>query len=301
MKFVALRALVAAVEDGSLRNAARKLGISQPAITKIIKELEIQVEASLLTRTSTGVMPTAQGQLLYEKAKKVTKELSVVKDEIAQLSGRMRGDLAIGAVPLAVMLLLPETIKTFSRAYPDINLRICEELYFEQLEHLRRGDVQVAIGGIPQGLPSGEFVVEPLITTEMVVVVKKGNPLSKAKSLRDLSAAKWVYTGSSKDEGYAKVLFESHGLAQPKIGAIVNSTLSLLSLVGTGDFVGLMPSQIARLPIAEQFISVVQVKEKGLPLTVGTIVKSDAVVSPSVRNFIKHLHRAAHQINKREQ
>ena len=298
MKFIALQALVAAIEDGSLRNAAKKLGLSQPAITKIIKELEINVEASLLTRTSTGVIPTPQGQLLYEKAKKVTKELSAARDEISFLSGRMRGDLAIGAVPLAVMLLIPEAIRTFSREYPDINLRISEELYFEQLERLRRGDVHVAIGGIPQGLPSGEFIIEPLLTTRMVVIVKKGNPLQKAKSLRDLNDAKWVYTGTSKDEGYAKVLFESNGLEQPKVGAIVNSTLSLLSLVAAGDFIGLMPCQIARLPIAEQYISIVNIKEKGLPLSVGAIVRRDSVVSPSVRNFINHLHRAANHINK---
>jgi len=298
MKLIALQALVAAIEDGSLRGAAKRLGVSQPAISKIIKELEIDVEATLLTRTSLGVIPSAQGQLLYERAKKVTRELSVARDEISQLSGRMRGDLAIGAVPLAVMLLIPEVIRTFSREYPEIQLRISEELYFEQLERLRRGDVHVAVGGIPAGLPSGEFVVEPLISTRMVVVVKKGNPLHKAKSLRDLASAKWVYTGASRDEGYAKVLYESHDLEPPRVGAIVNSTLTLLSLVATGDFVGLMPCQIARMPLAAQYLSIVNVKEKGLPLNVGAIIKSDSVVSPSVRNFINHLHRAANHVNR---
>lgn len=298
MKLIALKALVAAVEDGSLRSAARRIQLSQPALTKMIRELELELGATLLTRTTQGVAPTPQGQILYERAKKVSKELGSAVDEISQLSGRMRGDLSIGAVPLAVMLLIPEALRTFSREFPEINLRISEELYFEQLERLRRGDVQVAVGGIPKGLSSGEFVIEPLIETSMVVVVRKGSPLQKAKSLTDLADAKWVYTGNSKDEGYAKTLYEMHGLVPPHVGALVNSTLTLLSLVSAGDFVGLMPVQIACSPIASQFISIVPIKEKALPLTVGAIVRSDMVVSPSVKHFIKHLHRSAHQAAK---
>ncbi|MEN9670497.1 MAG: hypothetical protein RL018_774 [Pseudomonadota bacterium] len=298
MKLIALKALVAAVEDGSLRSAARRIQLSQPALTKMVRELEQELGAPLLTRTTQGVSPTPQGQILYERAKKVSKELGSAVDEISQLSGRMRGDLSIGAVPLAVMLLIPEALRTFSREFPEINLRISEELYFEQLERLRRGDVQVAVGGIPKGLASGEFVIEPLIETTMVVVVRKGSALQKVKSLKNLADAKWVYTGNTKDEGYAKTLYEMHGLPAPHVGALVNSTLALLSLVSAGEFVGLMPAQIAQSPIASQFISIVPVKEKALPLTVGAIVRSDMVVSPAVKHFINHLHRSAHQVLK---
>lgn len=298
MKLIALKALVAAVEDGSLRSAARRIQLSQPALTKMVRELEQELGAPLLTRTTQGVSPTPQGQILYERAKKVSKELGSAVDEISQLSGRMRGDLSIGAVPLAVMLLIPEALRTFSREFPEINLRISEELYFEQLERLRRGDVQVAVGGIPKGLASGEFVIEPLIETTMVVVVRKDSVLQKVKSLKNLADAKWVYTGNTKDEGYAKTLYEMHGLPAPHVGALVNSTLALLSLVSAGEFVGLMPAQIAQSPIASQFISIVPVKEKALPLTVGAIVRSDMVVSPAVKHFINHLHRSAHQVLK---
>ena len=298
MKLIALKALVAAVEDGSLRSAARRIQLSQPALTKMVRELEQELGAPLLTRTTQGVSPTPQGQILYERAKKVSKELGSAVDEISQLSGRMRGDLSIGAVPLAVMLLIPEALRTFSREFPEINLRISEELYFEQLERLRRGDVQVAVGGIPKGLASGEFVIEPLIETTMVVVVRKGSALQKVKSLKNLADAKWVYTGNTKDEGYAKTLYEMYGLPAPHVGALVNSTLALLSLVSAGEFVGLMPAQIAQSPIASQFISIVPVKEKALPLTVGAIVRSDMVVSPAVKHFINHLHRSAHQVLK---
>jgi LysR family transcriptional regulator, regulator of abg operon len=214
--------------------------------------------------------------------------------QVRQLSGQMVGQLSVGAVPLAVMLLIPETLRTFGAAFPDIRLRLSEELYIAQLQRLRQGQVDVAVGGIPDGLASGEFAVEALMTTQMVVVVRHGSHRAKARSLKELAEAKWVYTGASSDEGYAKLFYESHGLPPPAVGAVVNSTLALLSLVGSGDFVGLMPAQIARHPVCVQYLQVVPVREQGLPLRVGAIVRRDSVASPAVRHFITHLHRAAH-------
>lgn len=298
MKLTTLTALVAAIEEGSLRGAARRVGVSQPALTKGLRELEVELATTLLQRTSRGVLPTAQGKVLYEHAVNVSKELGAAVDTINQLGGRMVGELTVGAVPLAVMLLMPETLRTFSREFPLVRLRLYEELYIAQLQRLRKGEVDVAVGGIPDDLASGEFVVEPLMTTRMVVVVRKGHPLACATSLQALSEAKWVYTGATVESGYARTLFEQHGLKAPSGGATVNSTLALLSLVSTGDFVGLMPQQIAEHVIAKQFLNIVPVAEGGLDLKVAAIVRRESTVLPAVRHFIAHLHRAAYHHTK---
>jgi DNA-binding transcriptional LysR family regulator len=107
MKLTSLRAIVAAIEEGSLRSAARRLGVSQPALTKMIRELERELSTTLLLRSTTGVIATAQGIVLYERALAAERELSHAVDQIQQLGGRMTGALTIGAVPLAVMLLVP--------------------------------------------------------------------------------------------------------------------------------------------------------------------------------------------------
>jgi LysR family transcriptional regulator, regulator of abg operon len=298
VKFSTLKALVAAIEEGSLRAAAKRVNVSQPALTKMIRELEAELGAALLVRTSRGVVPTAQGKVLYDHALRAARELSAATAEISRLGGDIVGELTVGAVPLAVMLLIPETLRTFGRDFPNIRLRVSEELYIAQLQRLRTGEVNIAVGGIPNGLSTGEFVTEELMTTSMVVVVRKGSTLGRVNSLSQLAEAKWVYTGATSDAGYAKLLFERNGFAPPPVGAIVNSTLALLALVATGDFVGLMPYQIAIHPMASQFLDVVPIVEGGLPLSVGAIVRSDSVVSPVIRHFIAHLHRAAHQVSK---
>ena len=298
MKLSTLQALVAAVESGSLRGAARQVGVSQPALTKMIRELEQELAAPLLARSTTGVVPTAQGKVLYERASLVLRELSGAVEEIHQLGGHMVGELHIGAVPLAVMLLIPETVRTFSREFQHVHLHVREELYIEQLMNLRRSDVDIAIGPIPDHLPQGEFHVEELLPVAMVVVVRQGSPLAGATSLEALRSARWVYTGVGGISGYARKLFERHGLQAPAVGATVNSTLGLLSLIGGGDFVGLMPEPLMRHPVAASFFVQPPLREGPLQLQICAITKADTALKPAVRQFLAHLHRAAHHIQQ---
>lgn len=296
MKLSALQALVHAIEEGSLRAAARRIGVSQPALTKTIRELEQELAAPLLVRSTTGVMPTAQGKVLYERASTALRELDGAVEEINQLGGHMVGELRIGAVPLAVMLLIPETLRTFSREFEHVHLHVREELYIEQLMNLRRSDVDVAIGPIPNNLPQGEFHIEELMPVQMVVVVRRGSPLAGARSLEELRSARWVYTGVAGITGYARRLFEVNGMQPPPVGATVNSTLGLLSLIGSGDFVGLMPQPLMRHPAAAQFLAMPPLREGPLPLSVCAITRAETALKPAVRHFLAHLHRAAHHI-----
>lgn len=295
IKLAALQTLLAAVEEGSLRGAARRLGVSQPAVTKAVRELERSVGAPVLQRSTAGVFPTAQGQVLLEHGRRALRELEDAQAQIDQLGGRMIGELGVSAVPLAVMLLIPETMRTFGRDYPDIQLRVREELYVAQLTLLREGEVDVIVGPIPDQLPSGEFEVEELMPIQMAVVVGRGNPLARARSLRQLAAARWVFTSLTGKSGYARQLFELHGLVPPAPAAVVNSTLALLALLTQGDYVGLMPMPIAAHPLAAQFMTVVPIKEGHLPLRLGAIVRRGGLLKPALRHFVAHLHRAAQQ------
>jgi DNA-binding transcriptional LysR family regulator len=297
MKLSHLRAFTAALEEGSLRAAAKRLGLSQPALSKMMRELERELTTTLLLRSRGGVTGTTAGMVLYERARAADRELTQAAEQIRQLGGGMTGTLTIGAVPLAVMLLVPEALRTFGREFPQIQLRVIEELYIAQLAPLRKGEVDIALGPLPEGIPAGEFTVEPLMPITMAVVVRRGNPLARARHLAELAEARWVYTGASAESGYARLLFERHGLAPPPAGALVNSTLGLLSIIASGNIVGLLPQQIAAHPFAQQHLEIVPIAEGPLQLSLGALARSGSALKPSVRHFLTHLHRAAHHLN----
>ncbi|MBK6865391.1 MAG: LysR family transcriptional regulator [Ideonella sp.] len=298
MKLTSLRALLAAVEEGSIRSAARRIGVSQPALTKLVRELERELGTTLLQRSTTGVVATAQGKVLYEGATIAEREIAQAVDQIRQLGGRMIGHLRIAAVPLALMLLVPEALRTFGREFPEINLHISEELYFAQLTRLRKGEVDIALGPLPDMVPAGELVVEKLMPTTLVIVVRKGHPLRRARTLAELAEARWVFTGASTDPGYTKMLFERHGLPIPAAGAWINSTLGLAALLANGDLVGLMPQPIAAHPLVAPYLTIVPVENGELTLQLGALVRSETALKPAVRHFLAHLHRAAHHASR---
>jgi len=294
MRLNALRALVAAIDTGSLRSAARELGISQPAITKLVRELEKEFGTTLLERSTTGVVPTAQGRVLHAGAVAATRQLDEAAQQIQQMSGRMVGEISVGAVPLALLMLIPEAVRTFSAAYPDVVLQLREELYVEQLALLHQRATDVVVGPIPKDMRPGECHIERLMTIDMAVVVRRGNhAAARATSLEELQRARWVYTSLTGQTGYVRTLFESNGLPAPPPAAIVNSTLGLLSVVSHSDCAGLLPLPIARHASVQPFLSVVPLQQGPLSLEVGAMVRTETMLKPVVRRFVDHLHRAS--------
>jgi LysR family transcriptional regulator, regulator of abg operon len=297
MKLSSLQALVAAIQEGSIRAAARRLGLSQPALTKALRELEREVAAPLLQRSRAGVVASPEGRALYESALRVTRDLQGAVEQIGQLGGRMVGEIKVGAVPQALLLLLPEALRTFCRDFPQIRLRLTEELYVAQLAKLRDGEVDLLVGPIPEGFAPGEFIAQPLIPLRLAVVARNGSRFAQARSLRELAElqAKWVYTSASGAAGYVQSLFRHHGLEPPPPLAVTNSTLALAAMVTGADCVGLMPVAIATHPVGAAHMSVVPIAEGHLDVTVGVMCRADTHLKPVVRQFIAHLQRAAHQ------
>lgn len=296
MKLHTLRAAMIAIEEGSLRAAARRLGMAQPSLSKAIRELERELGAELFERSGRGVRPTPAGRILLEHASSATRELDLAIERIGQSEGRMAGELRLTVLPVAVMVLLPEAVRTYSARYPDVQLRIHEELYMAQMSTLRKGEADLAIGPMPEGLPPGELDVEPLMPIRMLVVVRRESPLTGPVSLRDLAHERWVYTSASGGTGYARRMYEQHGLEPPRAGALVDSTLSLITLIASGDYVGLLPEPFARHAMVEPWMRVLDVREGPYTVTLASLTRKGRAVAPIVREFGAHLHRAASRL-----
>jgi LysR family transcriptional regulator, regulator of abg operon len=105
MKLHQLAALVSAAECGSLRQAAAKMRLSQPALSRSIRELETETGVKLLERTALGVKATVYGEALILRSKIVETELRQAREDIAHLKAATHGDLRIGATPVAASRL----------------------------------------------------------------------------------------------------------------------------------------------------------------------------------------------------
>ena len=110
VKLHQIRAFVAVTQNGSIRGASRALNLSQPALTKSIKELEEGMSARLFIRRSQGVALTECGESFYQHARLILEELRAAQEDILQRQGQLAGQIGLLVTAVLVIRLLPNGI-----------------------------------------------------------------------------------------------------------------------------------------------------------------------------------------------
>src|SRR5262245_49085319 len=126
MRLNQIRDFIAVTQAGSLRAAAQAVGVSQPAITKSIQQLEGELRVQLLQRNARGAAPTPAGRAFLARARVVQAELRKAADDLQAFQGGREGSVAMGLAPAASMLLVPDAMEHFRRQHPYAHVRIVE-------------------------------------------------------------------------------------------------------------------------------------------------------------------------------
>ena len=294
MKLNQIRAIVAIAERGSLRSAARQIGVTQPAITRLIQELEQELGAPLFERKATGMTLTPIGTAVVRRAGTVQTELDRIRSEVEQMKGNRVGTVAVGLSTVSHVALLPRVMAPFERRYPDVRLRIVEGL-FPAIEYpLHDGVIDFYVGPLAGDQHPPELLVERLFDNRRLVFARRGHPLAGATSLAELTGAQWVadaLTLVSGDE--LSGLFARHGLPAPDVAVSGQTTLSTLVTVANTDLLASLPQQW--LPILDRLGLVVQVpvRETLAAATICMVRRAHLALTPVAQHLSDLFRRAA--------
>ncbi|CAI8972501.1 LysR family transcriptional regulator [Pseudomonas chlororaphis] len=155
-----LRTLVAIVDLGSFAEAARALNLAPPTVSLHIADLEARVGGSLLSRTRGRVQPTAIGETLVERARRLLADaeqaLEDVQRQVLGLAGRVR----LGASTGAIAQLLPQALETLGQRHPGIDLQVAVLTSQESLKKLAEGSLDIGLVALPQTSVKG-LRIEP--------------------------------------------------------------------------------------------------------------------------------------------
>ena len=192
MNFNQLRVFHAVAQAGSLSKAALRLHISQPAVSKHLKDLEAALDTVLFDRLPRGVRLTESGALLARYTNRVFALADEAQTALDDLRGLRRGHLAIGASTTIGNYLLPSALATFRKRYPSIEL----SLRIENTETIqaRLVDRQIDLGFVEGLGPSPDLLVEPFCCDELVVIAPPGHWSARANRVtpHDLAEEDWV-------------------------------------------------------------------------------------------------------------
>lgn len=203
-KTAQLQAFRAVARRGSVRSAARELGVTQPGLSRSLRELEQTLGTQLFLRSSEGVVLTEAGIAFSRRTEWIMEELRRAAEEVDQINHFSHGRLTVGFSSLISLTVFPEIASAFKTALPQVTLTIKEGQLSTLLPGIRNGEIDLAVGSIDPMQPPEGVIIEPLFTAPFCVVARRGHPCAGESNLFALKDARWVLPEST--EGYYHLL-----------------------------------------------------------------------------------------------
>jgi DNA-binding transcriptional LysR family regulator len=266
---------VAVVENGSIREAARRLGVSQPALTKSVHALEDSVGAPLLSRSVRGVRLTEPGRLFLARAKSVQSELKRAQDEIAELAGSGRGRVALGIASVIGALLVPRMLARLRARRPDVDVRVTEGTQESLLPLLREGVLDLAACLKLESEAAVGFTVRPLARVRLVVAARRGHPLREARTLAALQQCLWIGIRPRGGSGMLEHAYRLEGLGPPPSRLQCDAFGIQVAILCESDAVALMTRQMLEQPSVKDLLEEIPLSRQLPLLTMGLYRRAD--------------------------
>jgi LysR family transcriptional regulator, regulator of abg operon len=262
-----------------------------------VAELESELGATLLNRTSRGTTLTPVGRALLTHARVIQNHVRQAERDIGQMLQRGSARLAVGASSLAEMEIVGPLLKVLQESEPDLQLTVTEGQFVEASAALREGALDLVLAPLPPGKHSAKlFRFEELVAYPMHVVARSGNPYARVRRLKDLVDARWVVGAStSTSASTVEELFLEHGLPKPAITLYADSITMVQASMAASDVIGLLPRplfhgwpQLVPLPIADAI----------RPLRLGLITRAGSPLTPLAERFVGLVRDRGRQVAK---
>lgn len=192
IKFRHLDAFSAIARARSFKTAAEQLNLTQPAISKAVKELEDILGVAVMERSRSGVELTPEGAIFLQFAEQSTAALKHGLRSI-RASGSAAGQLKLGALPSVASGLLPQAALAFAARNPDILLEVHEGPHHDLTARLRSGSLDLVIGRLGRPETMAGLVFQQLYTEPVVVVARPGSPALGVRDFAGLEAFRVLY------------------------------------------------------------------------------------------------------------
>ncbi len=301
MKLNQIRDIIATADTGSLRAAARQLGVTQPAITRSIRELERELGVPLFERHQFGMQPTAMGQIMLKRARGVQEELRRAIEEIGQLQGDMAGEVRVAMSAISTFALMPQAVRNFRRTHPRAILKFVESFYQPIEGQLLSGELDFFVGPYSDTGRGSRVTSEMLFKNQRVVIARRGHPMAQATSIRDLSEAEWVKQAlhDRESEGDFERPFVQLGLPMPRVVMHTTSSTATLLAVANSDLLTSVPKQMLNAPVARDLFDVLPIINELEAAPICLVRRVDLSLTPLAEYMFDMFRRAGLQHSRK--
>lgn len=248
---------IAVYDSGSIRLAAEHVGLTQPAISKSLKQLEEYLDVRLFERTSSGVTPTPFAEALRRRAEIIKREVEFTQADLRAVAGYESGHLRIGSGPVWSHIYMPGLVAAFLTEFPDVSLELETGSGTHFLQKMHDGRIDLYLGALPgKELPEGvRFVPVREFFLQFFAHERHDVHRHGTATLDDLLQHRWM--GFSRQEEVQRLL---------------------------GEYVGMTGRQIPRLSLqVESFETLARVAARTDHIIIGTDTLADDLASRAIR------------------
>lgn len=193
IKFRHIQCFVEIARERSLKLAAEKLFLTQPAISKTLKELEEIAGASLMSRSRSGVALTREGEVFLHFAQMSLASIQQGLEGVEREAQAEKVRLVIGALPSVAARILPEVVEEFTALAPHAVLEIIPGPHGYMVDQLKSGSMDMVIGRLGQPGTMQGISFTQIYTETVVFVVRPGHPMLARADIRDLADYQVIY------------------------------------------------------------------------------------------------------------
>ena len=288
-----LRYFVACVENKTMHAAARVAHVSQPALSKAINNLELELGVALLDRQPRGVTPTPYGLALFRYAKMIDSEMRRAVAEIDAMRGMTRGTIVIGIIP-TMTTVVGDVARSVIAAHPGLKLNLHVAFSAELGPGLRNGELDLAVLLLPGDTPPMGFVVEPLVRAGPVVVARAGHPLATGRRLSPEELLRYPWMIPEYPPSHRAIVqraFIDAGVPPPLPAIEVSTAIFFDHLIQNSDLVTVVPATLLNAWGAYKDVVALETDLEFPHEQVGLAFRENTTLLPGARVVVDLLRR----------
>jgi DNA-binding transcriptional LysR family regulator len=247
-----LRYFVMSAEEQNISRASARLNISQPAVSRQLKDLEEELGVKLFNRERNGLQLTQAGETALVHAREILRRSNGLTEAMKGFAGPTMETIRVGFIPTALTGFLADALRQFNANHPNVSVEIRELMPKPQEDALRRGELDLALLGSVCPELRKEFRTQAILKTPVAAVLPDHHRLAsrKAIDLAELSEERFVSLDERFFPGRPEMMAELGRRAgfKPVIRFFAEGFSELLGLVAGGAGVAVMPADVAQLP-----------------------------------------------------
>ena len=287
MKTQQLKALVALADKGSIRGAAREMGLSQSALTKMLRELEAQTGAALLLRASHGTQFTPAGKALMTHARLIVATMRRAEEEVRRISGQTVATARIAVTPVVAATKLGSILHEFQRRHPEGQLEVESGTLGNIVPRLQDGQLDLALGiAVPGALPA-DLAFFSFAEVQIAPVTGSARFAGRQMSWEELARERWLLNpapGSADQAALDWLAAKDVTLAHPP--TLCRSPFLLAALNRSTDLIAFCPLRILDHAFWGQDLHEISVPDLPPPMQLGVLTRKHTPASLVCRDII---------------